>query len=76
MGLAQYIKRYSMNNSTSPGSTEAISKGCLCPITDNCRGRGYWGGVRDGNGNLIFVIRSDCPLHGEIVTETLCVVKE
>lgn len=49
----------------NPGSAEAISQGCKCPRLDNAHGRGYMGGVRDENGALVFVVRLDCPLHGE-----------
>lgn len=49
----------------NPGSDEAIKEGCLCPRMDNSYGRGYMGGVRDKEtGELIFVRRADCPLHG------------
>jgi len=53
-----------MTDTPNPGSPEAIEKGCPCPIMDNAHGRGYMGGVKDQNGNLMFVTRTDCPLHG------------
>ena len=28
------------NDKPSPGSDEAVEKGCRCPVMDNCRGRG------------------------------------
>lgn len=48
----------------NPGSDEAAEQGCLCPRMDNAYGRGYLGGMRDDDGELLFVRRSDCPLHG------------
>lgn len=48
----------------NPGSPEAVAQGCLCPVLDNARGRGYLGGVRDEAGNVVFVQSGDCPLHG------------
>lgn len=46
-----------------PGSFEAVAQGCECPVLDNGRGRGYMGGAKDAEGNTIFVINCDCPLH-------------
>ncbi len=40
-----------------PGSDEAVTAGCRCPILDNQHGYGYWS--KD-----IFVMDADCPLHG------------
>jgi hypothetical protein len=48
----------------TPGSDEAIEIGCLCPAMDNCHGRGYLGGVKDKEGNTVFVINMNCPVHG------------
>lgn len=48
----------------APGSPESVIAGCCCPRIDNSRGRGYMGGVKDDEGNTIFVINGDCPLHG------------
>lgn len=47
----------------NPGSKEAREKGCTCPVLDNAHGKGYMGGVRDKDGNLIFVINFDCKVH-------------
>lgn len=47
-----------------PGSDEARAIGCTCPVLDNARGRGYLGGVRDKNGNIVFVWGMHCPVHG------------
>jgi hypothetical protein len=42
----------------NPGSDEAISHGCTCPVLDNAHGR------RDDGWNVMDL---DCPLHGGIV---------
>jgi hypothetical protein len=41
----------------NPGTTEAIERGCLCPVIDNHHGRG-WKGVEG-----VFVYTSGCPVH-------------
>ena len=41
----------------NPGSDEAIKMGCLCPVLDNARGKGYM--CIEG----VFVYREDCPIH-------------
>lgn len=41
-----------------PGSDEAIERGGKCPVLDNNHGEGYMGTDK-------YVIRADCPLHGE-----------
>ena len=41
----------------NPGSQEAISRGCTCPVIDNHYGRGYYG--QPG----VFVYVEGCPLH-------------
>ena len=43
----------------NPGSDEAIDAGCTCAILDNGHGNGYMG--QKG----IFVMSSNCPIHGE-----------
>ena len=48
----------------NPGSDEAIAQGCTCPVMDNGHGKGYMGGVKDEDGNVVFVMNCDCPLHG------------
>jgi hypothetical protein len=49
-----------------PGSPEAVEKGCDCPILDNSRGKGaYGGGIRDSDGDILYWINQKCPLHGE-----------
>jgi len=43
----------------TPGSSEARSKGCTCPIIDN-----HYGAGQDRGGKLpVFVINLSCPLH-------------
>jgi predicted RNA-binding Zn-ribbon protein involved in translation (DUF1610 family) len=46
-----------------PGSPEALGLGCLCPVYDNCHGRGVAPGI--------FVYREDCPVHGPALKEKL-----
>lgn len=46
-----------------PGSDEAVEQGCFCPILDNCRGEGR--AIDPATGELMFVIRVECPLHGD-----------
>lgn len=48
----------------NPGSPEATEKGCTCPVMDNSRGRGAYGGMKDENGEPLFWITEGCPLHG------------
>lgn len=48
-----------------PGSEEAIAAGCSCPVMDNAHGKGYMGGVKGDDGNTVFIVSSECPLHGE-----------
>lgn len=52
-------------NKLNPGSREAILEGCCCPVLDNARGKGYMGGVKDKDGNTLFIINCNCPLHGK-----------
>ncbi len=54
-----------MTDTPNPGSREAALKGCSCPVLDNGHGRGYLGGAKDKDGNVMFVINANCPLHGE-----------
>lgn len=52
-----------MTSELNPGSDSAVEMGCKCPVLDNGRGAGYLGGVRDEDGELLFVINGNCPLH-------------
>lgn len=47
-------------NTPKPGSPDAISSGCLCPIIDNHHGEGF-----ERGGKRLWWTQSDCPLHGE-----------
>ncbi len=47
-----------MSEIPTPGSSEAVVRGCRCAVLDNARGRGYMG--QPG----IFVVTGNCPLHG------------
>ena len=55
----------------NPGSDEAIAAGCRCPCLDNGHGRGYLGGVKDDQGQTVFVISENCPIHGELARKTM-----
>jgi len=52
-------------NVPNPGSTDAITLGCKCPVLDNAHGRGYMGGVKDDNGEIVFVFNANCDLHND-----------
>ena len=54
-----------MKKPPNPGSQEAQPLGCTCPVLDNARGAGYLGGVKDAEGETVFVVNLDCPLHGD-----------
>jgi hypothetical protein len=47
----------------SPGSPEAVDAGCTCPAMDNAHGVGC--GYRDDDGQPLFWIAAECPLHAE-----------
>jgi hypothetical protein len=49
----------------TPGSPEAVQSGCTCPRLDNAHGKGYMGGVHGPDGQPMFVISGDCPVHVE-----------
>lgn len=74
--LLAALERYGQAMSTdesapNPGSSEAIALGCICPVLDNGHGRGYWGGMRDEDGELLFSIVIGCPLHAPASRPTL-----
>jgi hypothetical protein len=54
-----------MTNSAipNPGSAEARTRGCTCPVIDNGHGRGYMGGIKDKAGAAVFVYTAGCPVH-------------
>lgn len=41
----------------TPGSVEALDRGCLCPVVDNAHGEGAHGQ------NNLFIYTAGCPLH-------------
>lgn len=43
----------------NPGSDEALNLGCICPVLDNCHGRG----LGDNGEKHGWVYRMDCPVH-------------
>lgn len=49
----------------APGSSAARDAGCRCPVLDNSHGLGYLGGVKDKDGETIFVVNAECPLHAD-----------
>lgn len=54
-----------VNRVLRPGSSDAQEAGCLCPVMDNARGRGYMGGAKDpATGKTVYVMTDECPLHG------------
>lgn len=53
-----------MSETPNPGSDAAIEKGCMCPVMDNGRGRGCWGGTGT------FIIAHGCPVHDPPPLET------
>jgi hypothetical protein len=51
-----------------PGSLEAISAGCSCPVMDNAYGHGR--GVDSETQKPIFVYSELCPIHGAEALKT------
>ena len=47
--------------SLPPGSADAMSLGCTCPVYDNAHGAGR---EKDKHGQTAYVMDWDCPLHG------------
>lgn len=47
-----------LKETPTPGSDEAIGRGCCCPVLDNSCGRG-WRGIPG-----VYVMSANCPLHG------------
>ena len=48
----------------TPGSPEAVAKGCSCPIMDNCHGRGYMGQKN------VFSVTLGCIIHSSAYMST------
>jgi hypothetical protein len=46
-----------------PGSEAAVAAGCKCPVPDNYGGRGYLGGLKDDEGETMFIVAGNCPVH-------------
>ena len=55
-----------MSDKPNPGSKEAIKLGCTCPVIDNRYGEGAY---NDEQGNPLFWMNDDCPVHGEVSNE-------
>jgi hypothetical protein len=53
----------------APGSPEAKTQRCLCPVLENCRGRGL---VNSSSDDPEFYIDPSCPLHGYLATAVSC----
>lgn len=51
----QFVGDYKPN----PGSDEAIEMGCICPVLDNCHGKGSM------YGEGMFWTNTNCPIHGK-----------
>jgi hypothetical protein len=56
----------------NPGSEEATNAGCTCAVMDN--GHGYGSGYPGPNGEPLFYISGDCPLHGKPEVELWALV--
>lgn len=52
-----------MSDKPNPGSDEALSMGCKCPVLDNGHGRGS--GRVNGKGKPLFWFSKLCPLHNK-----------
>ena len=53
-------KTVTTNLVDAPGSWQAISKGCTCPVIDNHYGKG-----RLTETGVAYIIMGDCPIHGK-----------
>ncbi len=43
-----------------PGSNDAVTAGCTCPVATN----EFGAGVSDGEGHTTFTMVESCPIHG------------
>jgi hypothetical protein len=50
----------------TPGSDDAVARGCCCPVLDNGRGRGAY----QIDGVWQFWVADTCPLHHGVETPT------
>ena len=56
--VAKHRKKTAPEVIPAPGSDEALTAGCKCPVLDNGHGTGSgWGPGK-------FWVNGDCPLHG------------
>lgn len=60
----------------NPGSPEAIALSCSCPVIDNGNGKGWMGGVKDENGDTVFVYTVGCKVHSPELPRRSLYVKE
>lgn len=51
-----------------PGSDEAMTQGCTCPVMDNQCGRGYR--YVEATKVRLYVVNANCPLHGSAAHTT------
>ena len=56
--IYKLTKKHRFVANITPGSDLAISKGCLCPVLDNCHGRGLFGHM----GHSFYIVEG-CPIH-------------
>lgn len=57
-----------------PGSKIADTLGCKCPVLDNSYGEGaYGGGVKDENGQILYWISENCPLHNGAMQSVIAI---
>lgn len=47
----------------NPGSNAAIALGCTCPVLDNARGLGAYGGAKGKDDKPMFWVSAGCPVH-------------
>lgn len=47
----------------NPGSKEAIDQGCICPVLDNCHGKGFPITSEEGELLIAYWMDNECPLH-------------
>lgn len=45
-----------------PGHPQSVADGCTCPVLDNGHGKGC--GYVSVEGEPVFIVNGDCPLHG------------
>lgn len=48
----------------TPGSPEALRKGCTCPSEQNQDGQGTFNVVRADPSTTHYLVEEGCPLHG------------